>query len=78
MTSSTVQPTSIPYPGQKFDGVAPVLYLDSPSTTSATVYSFDYNNELANSYCNINGSYTGGTGTSGTISIMTLTELDYS
>ena len=78
MTSGTVQPSSIPYSGQRFDGVAPILYLDSPSTTSATVYSVDYNNELANNYCNINGSYTGGSGTSGPISIMTLTELDYS
>lgn len=78
MTSSTVQPTSIPYSGQKFDGVAPILYLDSPSTTSATVYSVDFRSALNYSYCNINGGYMGGTGTSGTISIMTLTELDYS
>ena len=77
MTSGQVSSTAA-YSDQRFDGQGNILYLDAPSTTSATVYSIDYANMLANSEVNINGAYSGGTGTAHPLSTLVLTEMDFS
>ena len=77
LTSSQVT-GSVPYAGQRFDGTGSVTYLDSPSTTSSTVYEIEFNNFQENSYTNVNGAYSGWTGVEHPSAVMVAMEIDFS
>ena len=66
----------IPYSDARFDGMASINFIDSPSTTSSTVYSIDFRNITNYSGCNINGAWSGGTGTSHPVSTIHALEID--
>jgi len=65
-----------PYTEARIDAMASINYIDSPSTTSSTVYSIDFRNITDYSGCNINGAWSGGTGTSHPVSTIHALEID--
>ncbi len=69
-------PDATPYTEARIDAMASINYIDSPSTTSSTVYSIDFRNITDYSGCNINGAWSGGTGTSHPVSTIHALEID--
>ena len=67
---------AVPYTEGRIDAMASINYIDSPSTTSSTVYSIDFRNITNYAGCNINGAWSGGTGTSHPVSTLHALEID--
>ena len=67
---------AVPYTQGRIDAMASINYIDSPSTASSTVYSIDFRNITNYSGCNINGAWSGGTGTSHPVSTIHALEID--
>ena len=65
-----------PYTDARIAAMASINFIDSPSTTSSTVYSIDFRNITDRSGCNINGAWSGGTGTSHPVSTIHALEID--